>query len=136
MKTIILVIGIVKDGNRVLLRKKPDGSPPCKETWFLFGGELNTDNQDPEEVLVSTLKKQAGIDIRITKRLSWDTETKPNHDGNMAFYIYLACLCEYVSGDLVPAEGIEKLEWIPIQQLSSYDLVPLSRKLFKKIGYL
>ena len=39
-------------------------------------------------------------------------------------------------GELVPAEGIEKLEWVPIEQLSSYNLVPPPRKLFKKIGYL
>ena len=136
MKTTILVIGIVKNGDRVLLRKKPDGSPPYKETWYLFGGELNADNQNPDEVLISTLKKQTGVDIKTTERLGWDTETKPDHDGNMTFYIYLDYLCEYVSGDLVPAEGIEKLEWVPIEQLSSYDLVPPSRKLFKKIGYL
>ena len=69
MKTTILVIGIVKNGDRVLLRKKPDGSPPYKETWYLFGGELNADNKNPDEVLISTLKKQAGVDIKTTERL-------------------------------------------------------------------
>lgn len=136
MKKTVLVIGIIKDGNRILLRKKPDGSPPYKETWYLFGGELNADNQDPEGVLRSTLRKQAGIDIKPVERLGWDTETKPDRDGNTTFYIYLDYLCEYTSGELVPAEGIEKLEWVPIEQLSNYDLVPPSRKLFKKIGYL
>lgn len=136
MKTTISVIGIVKNGDRVLLRKKPDGSPPYKETYYLFGDELNADNQNPDKVLISILKKQTGIDIKITEHLGWDTETKPDHDGNITFYIYLDCLCEYISGELVPAEGIEKLEWIPVEQLSSYDLVPPSRKLFKKIGYL
>ncbi len=136
MKTTILVVSIVKKDNQVLLRKKPDGSPPYKETWYLFSGELNPENQNPEEVLISILKKQTGVDIKPIERLGWDTETKPDHDGNITFYVYLNYLCEYVSGELIPSEGIEKLAWVSIEQLSSYDLVPPSRKLFKKIGYL
>ena len=43
MKTKILSIGIIKNGNTILLRKKPDGSAPYKETWYLFGGEVDED---------------------------------------------------------------------------------------------
>lgn len=136
MKTTILIIGVIKNGDKILLRKKLDGSPPYKETWYIFGAELNAENQNPEEVLKAILKKQTGIEIKPTERLGWDTETKPNHDGEITFYVYLDYLCEYVSGDLVPAEGIEKLEWASISELGNYDLVPPSRKLFTKLGYL
>lgn len=136
MKTIVLAIGVIRKGNLVLLRKKPDGSLPYQETWYLFGGELNADNPDPEEVLKNTLKEQAHIDIKLIEKIGWDTETKPDHNGNQAFYVYLDCLCEYISGELIPGEGIEKLEWVPIEQLTNYDLVPPSRQLFKKIGYI
>ncbi len=136
MKTTILVIGIVKKDNQVLLRKKPDGSPPYKETWYLFDGNLNGENSNPEKVLKSTLKRQTGIYVKPIERLSWDTEIKSDHKGNMTFYVYLSYLCEYVSGDFVLSENIEKLEWVLKEQLLSYDLVPPSRKLFKKIGYL
>lgn len=136
MKTTILVIGVIKNNDTVLLRKKPDGSLPYKETWYLFGGELNTDNQNPEEVLKATLRKQIGIEINPVKRLGWDTESKPDHDGETAYYVYLDYLCEYVSGDLIPGEGIERLEWVPISELENYDLVPPAKKLFAKLGYL
>ena len=136
MKTIALVIGIIKDGDKVLLRKKPDGSLSYKETWYLFGGELNDENPDSEKVLISTLKKQANIDIEPVEKVGWDTEIKPDLDGNQAFYIYLDYLCEYKGGELIPGEGIEKLEWVPILELGNYDLVPPSKKLFKKLGYL
>ena len=131
-----MIIGVVKKGNSILLRKKPEGSPPYKETWYLFGGELDLANPNPEKVLKTALKKQAGIEIKITHRVGWDMETKPNHKGNMTFYIYLDYLCEYVSGELVPEQGIEKLEWIPIRKLFNYDLVPPSRTLLQEIGYL
>ena len=136
MKPTILVIGIVKNGEKVLLRKKPDGSAPYKETWYLFGTELNGPDENPEDALRKALKEQAGVEIKPTERLTWDTETKPDRDGEESLHIYLDYLCEYLSGELVAGEGIEKLEWVPIEQLASYDLIPPSRKLFKRIGYL
>jgi len=38
--------------------------------------------------------------------------------------------------DLVAGEGIEKVEWIKIEDLANYDIVPPSRILFEKLGYL
>lgn len=135
MKTKILVIGVVKKGNEILLRKKPEGSPPYKETWYLFGGELVGDST-PEEAIQTQLEKQAGIKIKMVEGLGWDTEVKVDHDGERKLFVYLDCLCEYVSGKLVPGEGIERLEWMKIEELGQYDHVPPSRKLLKKLGYL
>lgn len=135
METKILIIAIVQKENRVLLRKKPDGSPPYKETWYLFGGELVA-GSNPEEILQETLKKQAGINIKLVKELGWDTETKHDHDGIEKMFVYLDTLCEYVDGELSPAPEIEKLEWVEIDKLKDYDLVPPSKKLFSKLGYI
>lgn len=133
MKTNILVIGVIRKGDAVLLRKKPDGSAPYKETWYLFGGQLEGANINPERVLIDTVKIQTGIDIIVHEKISWDTEIKPNHEGEQSFYIYLDCICEYVSGELVLSEGIEKLEWVHKDQLKNYDLVPPAKKLFNRL---
>jgi len=135
MKVKILVVGIVRKGNKILLRKKPKGSPPYKETWYLFGGEL-VGVSTPEKAIQSQLEKQAGIKIKMIKQLSWDTEVKKDRDGERKLFVYLDCMCEYVSGKLQPAKGIERLEWVNIKELSKYDHVPPSRKLLKKLGYL
>ena len=135
METKILIIAIVQKGNQVLLRKKPDGSPPYKETWYLFGGELLA-GSNPEEILQETLKKQADINIKLVKELGWDTEIKNDHDGIEKMFVYLDTLCEYVDGELSPAPEIEKLEWVEIDKLKDYDLVPPSIKLFSKLGYI
>jgi ADP-ribose pyrophosphatase YjhB (NUDIX family) len=136
MQTLILIIGVIRKGDSVLLRKKPEGSPPYSETWYLFGGEVSGENTDPDQVLVSHVKKTTGVDIQITERLGWDTEIKPDHEGIMTNHIYLDCLAEYVGGELVLGEGIEKIEWVPIEKLHEYDLVPPSVKLFKKLKYI
>ncbi|MFA7243935.1 MAG: NUDIX domain-containing protein [Patescibacteria group bacterium] len=135
MKTKILVIGVVKKGDSVLMRKKPDGSLPYKETWYLFGGELSA-GLSPEDVITQEVKAKTGIDIKISERLSWDTEIKKDVDGEEKHFIYLDTLCEYVGGKEKLSPGIQKLEWIPIGQLKDYDIVPPSRKLFIKLNYL
>ncbi len=137
METHILVIGVIRKGEAVLLRKKPAGAPPYKETWYLFGGELTAEHNDPDKVLAEHVKQTTGIDIRATEHLGWDTEIKPNTaDGAPTHYVYLDTIAEYVSGELVPGPGIERLEWAPIEKLGTYDLVPPTVKLFKKLGYL
>lgn len=135
MESKILIIGIVKKDNQILMRKKPTGSPPYKETWYLFGGEL-TPNISPQEAIEEQLQKQAGIKTKFIKSLGWDTEIKKDHDGKEKLFIYLDALCKYVSGELKPSEDIEKLEWIDINSLKNYDIVPPSKVLFKKLGYL
>jgi 8-oxo-dGTP pyrophosphatase MutT (NUDIX family) len=68
--------------------------------------------------------------------LSWDTEVKQDIDIEEKQFIYLGTMCEYVAGESKPGQGIEKLEWIPIEQLEVYDIVPPAKKLFIKLGYL
>ena len=136
MKSKTLIIGIVQKGNQVLLRKKPDGSPPYKETWYLFGGEIERDGQSPEEAIRSIMMKQTGIGVEAIKFIDQDAETKNDETGQLTDYTYLDYLCNYISGDPVPPTGAEKVEWASIENLNDYDLVPPTRKLFKKMGYL
>lgn len=136
MQAKAFVIGIVEKDGRVLLRKKPDGSPPYTETWYLFGGETNADASDAEPVLIKAFKDQAGIRVRPLKRIGWDLEIKPDLERIETLFVYLDYQCEYSAGKLVKGKGIEKLEWVPISKLAAYDLVPPTRKLFQKLGYL
>jgi ADP-ribose pyrophosphatase YjhB (NUDIX family) len=135
MKTKVLIIGVVLKGDSVLMRKKPDGSLPYKETWYLFGGEL-TPEVTPAEAIINEVKTKTEIDIKVMENLSWDTEVKEDLDGEEKLFIYLDTICQYVNGDLTLSEGIEKLEWVPKSELGEYDIVPPSRILFKKLGYL
>jgi len=136
MQIKILSIGIIKKDDAILLRKKFDGSLPYKETWYLFGGEVNEVTSSPDKSLIALVKDQAGIDISVAEHLGWDTEVKHDHDGEEKLFIYLDNLCEYVGGELQWGDDIEKLEWVLIEKLSTYDLVPPTTKLLKKLGYL
>jgi ADP-ribose pyrophosphatase YjhB (NUDIX family) len=135
MQLKVLVIGVIRNDSKVLLRKKPDGSPPYTQTWYLFGGEMMGDFS-PEQAIQRVVKQQAGVDIRMVEQVGWDTEIKADIDGVVKHFIYLDVLCEYVGGELVAGEGIEKLEWVEIDYLDKYDHVPPSLKLLEKLGYI
>ena len=136
MLTKVLIVAIVENENGdVLMRKKPDGSPPYRETWYIFGAELQA-GVDIAESLRVHIKNQTGIETELVDRLGWDDEVKNDLDGVTKQFVYLDVISRYVSGDLTITDGIEKLEWIPKECLAEYDLVPPSRKLFTKLGWI
>ena len=135
METKVLVIGVVKKDGAILMRKKPDGSAPYKETWYIFGATA-TPYVSADDAIKAEIFQKSGINVSVKNKLSWDTEIKHDLDGVEKFFIYLDVICEYESGELTLSEGIEKLEWIKIEDLGNYDIVPPSRILFKKLGYL
>jgi nucleoside triphosphatase len=135
MQTKVLIVGVVKKDGAILMRKKPAGSPPYKETWYIFGAEATPDI-NPDEAIVTEVRAKSGVTVEVKNKISWDTEVKHDLDGIEKFFIYLDVECEYVSGDIQVAEGIEKIEWVKPEDLASYDLVPPSRILFEKLGYL
>ncbi|MFA7688987.1 MAG: NUDIX hydrolase, partial [Bacilli bacterium] len=101
------------------------------------GGEV-INGISPEEATKKIVKLQTGIDIRLRRNLSWDTEVKNDLDGEKKQFLYLDSIYDYVDGELQIGENqnIEKLEWISIENLNEYDIVPPSIILFKKLGYL
>lgn len=131
-----LIIAVVEKNDAILMRKKPDGSPPYKETWYIFGCEPKPD-QNNEDVIKDYLKSELGIDVEVeNKIIDPDTEIKADHDGVTKTFIYRNLLCKYLSGEPKVPVGAEKVAWIPKAELSDYDLVPPSRKLLRKLGYV
>ena len=135
MQTKVLIIAVIRKGDTVLMRKKPDGSPPYPQTWYLFGAEATPD-LSPDEALKTHVKRQTGIDITIGEKFSWDSEVKADLDGVTKFFVYLDVVCEYTGGEPTITPGIEKLEWVEIDRLKEYDLVPPSVEVFRKLGYI
>jgi hypothetical protein len=135
MQTKVLIVGVVKRDGAILMRKKPAGSPPYEETWYIFGAEATPDI-DPDQAIINEVRVKSGINVSVTSKISWDTEVKHDLDGIEKFFVYLDVECEYIDGEIVVGEGIEKIEWVKPEDLSSYDIVPPSRILFEKLGYL
>ena len=135
MKTVLMAIAVIKDDNRILLRKFDPSKNPYKEPWGLFGGRLEGDGIIVE-LLNKELKDRWNITVTIKDQLGWDEDQKADHDGDEKRFIYLDALCEIASGDPVPTNQNEELRWVPIADLPQYNLVLPTVKLFKKLDYL
>ena len=131
MQAKVLIIAVVKMGEAILMRKKPAGSPPYDETWYIFGVEAKPDIS-PDDAVKAEVFAKSGVNVTVKNKISWENDL----DGVEKFFIYLDVVCEYVDGELQPGEGIEKLEWVLPQDLGKYDIVPPSKVLFKKLGYI
>jgi hypothetical protein len=135
MQKKVLIVGVVKKDNAILMRKKPEGSPPYKETWYIFGIEATSD-VNPDDAIIAEVLSKSGVTVTVMNKIAWDTEVKYDLDNIEKFFVYLDVECEYVSGEIQVPEGTEKIEWVRLEDLTNYDIVPPSRILFEKLGYL
>ncbi len=131
-----LIIAVIEKDNSTLMRKKPAGSLPYKETWYSFGCEEIV-GQDNQITTKDYLKKEIGIDVKISPQsIPSASEIKTDHDGVEKNFIYSYLICEYLDGEPQVPNGAEKVEWIPKNKLSEYDIVPPSVDLFRVLGYM
>lgn len=131
-----LLIAVVEKEDAILMRKKPEGSEPYKETWYLFGCEP-IHNQDNPMTLKNYLKTDFGIDVQVVNEaVSVANEIKIDHDGIKKFFIYINMRCKYLGGIPRTPKGLERVDWIPKNKLQEYDLVPPSVRLLKGLGYM
>mgnify|MGYP001582720250 CR=1 FL=1 len=89
-----LLIAVVENGDNILMRKKPGGSLPYKETWYLFGCERKS-NQDDEKTLIEYLKEVIGVDVYSPVNVGEDSEVKQDHDGIVKNFTYRDFSCHY-----------------------------------------
>src|SRR3989344_8229566 len=120
-----LLIAVIQNGDKILMRKKPAGSLPYKETWYLFGCEPKPDQED-SSTLTQYAKENLGIDIHSIVPIGEDSEVKQDYDGLVKKFVYVSFDCFYRNGiPKVPA-GAESVEWIAKDKLHKYDIVPPS----------
>lgn len=131
-----LIIAVIEKDNSILMRKKPEGSFPYKETWYLFGCE-QIPTQDNPTTIKNYLKSTIGIDVEVDNKLiPFGTEIKEDHDGITKIFTYVNIRCVYLGGEPKIPNGAERVEWVKKDELKNYDLVPPSRKLLEDIGYI
>ena len=84
-----LVIAIVERDDVVLMRQKPEGSSPYKETWYSFGCD-RIPNQDDRTNIKNYLKDTIGIDVEVDNQsITPAFEIKEDHDGVEKNFIYI-----------------------------------------------
>lgn len=135
MKNVLMAIAVVRSDNKLLLRKTDPNKNPYKEPWALFGGRLDGDGT-VTELLNQELSERWNFTVSMTERLWWNEDIKADHDGEEKRFVYIDALCQLETGNPHPTNQNEELSWVPIDQLSEYQLNPPTKILLKRLNYI
>ena len=135
MKTVLMPVAVVKDGDKVLLRKMDPAKSPYDQLWALFGGRVESESS-VNEALNKELMSRWNFSVSIVEKLWWDEEIKVDHDGKEKRFVYLDAICNITEGNPEPVNQNETLEWVSINDLRKYDISPPTKTLITRIGYL
>jgi len=136
MKTSIVVVGLIKKGEQVLLGQKAPGKGPYPDTWHIAGGKIELGKENTEEAMKRELKEETNFNVKNLKKVIWDTDVEPDKHGEETYYIFLQYVCDYESGELKAGDDMAHFEWVEKKDLSKYNLNKPSKKMLKHLGYL
>ena len=86
-----------------------------------------------EEAIRREVKEEAGIELGVIKRVSFDEDYEPNKHGEKTHYVFLVYEGEYKSGELKADNDIHELKWFSHRELRDITLTRPSIKLFKEL---
>lgn len=135
MKTVLMPVAVVKDGDKVLLRKMNPAKSPYDQLWALFGGRVEGESS-VNEALNKELMNRWNFSVSIVEKLWWDEEVKVDHDGEEKRFVYLDAICNIAEGNPYAVNQNEALEWVSVNDLREYDINPPTKTLLTRIGYL
>ena len=135
MYTVLMPVAVVKDGDKVLLRKMDPLKSPYDQLWALFGGRVESESS-VDEALNKELMNRWNFSVSIVEKLWWDEEVKVDHDGEEKRFVYLDAICNIAEGNPDPVNQNETLEWVSVNNLREYAINPPTKTLLTRIGYL
>lgn len=135
MNTVLMPVAVVKDGDKVLLRKMDPAKSPYDQLWALFGGRVDGESS-VAEALNKELMARWNFSVSIAEKLWWDEEIKVDHDDEEKRFVYLDAVCSIEGGEPKPVNENEALEWVAVSELKNYDINPPTKILLERLGYL
>ncbi len=124
---------IIREG-RVLLVKR--GGEPAKGLWAIPGGAVET-GETLQAAAEREILEETGVVIRAGEPIFAFDLIEKDEAGALKFhYVIVDLRAEYVSGEPVAADDAADARWLAPRDLDTLDVVPVTRELLKKIGFL
>lgn len=118
-------VGIIKDGDRVLIALRPDDAM-LGGLWEFPGGKQKAD-EEIQKTVIRELDEELGVEVNITKPFM-----KLDHAYSHFKITLHAYICELVSGEPSPKSS-QEIKWIAIDELKDYPFPKANRKLTEKL---
>lgn len=125
MQPLIVTAAVIRDGDSILITRRPEGKPHAG-MWEFPGGKLDG-GESPQECLRREIREELDLEVAVGPILE------------VAFYRYgwgsvliLAFECRPLSGEIRDLQVAEH-RWVLSRDLPSFDLLPADRPIVEKL---
>jgi ADP-ribose pyrophosphatase YjhB (NUDIX family) len=133
-RPIVGVGGILIRGDEVLLVQR--GKEPGLGEWSIPGGAVRT-GETLREAVIREVLEETHLEIepltlvKVLERIFRDPE------GRVAYhYVLVDFLCRYEGGELQPDTDARDARFVPLSDLPSYRLVPITLEVIRRAAWL
>jgi len=131
---IVGVGGIIFQDESVLLVKR--GGDPAAGQWSIPGGVVDT-GETLSDAVVREVREETNIQVeplalvKILDRIFRDKENRVSYH-----YVLVDFLCRYTGGEVYPGTDALDARFIPLQDLASWDVIPVTREVIYQASHL
>lgn len=127
------IVGVgaaVYRGNEVLLIKR--GNPPLQDTWSLPGGTVQ-EREDLRSALRREIREECTIEVTVGDLITiFEYVEKDAADHIRYHYIVFDFKATYRRGTLTRSSDARDTRWVPLDQISHYDLTKKAIEVVEK----
>ena len=131
---IVGVGGIVFQGDQVLLIKR--GKEPGLGQWSIPGGVVST-GEPLKEAVVREVFEETHLEVEVLALAKILERIYRDPDGRVAYhYVLVDFLCRMVSGTLQADSDAQQACFVPLADLASYKVVPITLEVIRRADWL
>ncbi len=124
MKTIEVVAGVIRDGEKIFATQRGYGD--CKDGWEFPGGKMEP-GETPQQALARELREELAVEVDVDEFICTVDYDYPK------FHLTMHCFyCTVISGELKLLEH-EAARWLDASQLRDVDWLPADIEVVKAI---
>ncbi len=121
-----VVAALIRDGDRALLCKRPEGKNQGGR-WEFPGGKIEP-GESGEAALFREIVEELGAELEVGAALCDVVQEYPGRTVHLMLYD-----CRVARGTPRKLEHSD-MRWVPLEEISQYDLCPADRKLVERLA--
>ncbi len=131
---IVGVGGIIFRGEQVLLVKR--GKEPGLGQWSIPGGVVRP-GETLKEAVVREILEETHLKVEVLALAKVLERIFRDPDGRVAYhYVLVDFLCRSLDGALQPDSDAQDARFVPLEDLPSYEVVPVTREVIRRADWL